>query len=116
MGKGTGQSGRMVRLREEARSYMRSCRDAIPVWIMPKFLVAEMIDPIPQKFDLLIVDEASQLGIDSLFLFYITKKLVVVGDDQQISPYGIGISDDEISSLQRHYLRDIPHNMFFSSE
>ena len=33
------------------------------------------------------------MGVESLFLFYIAKKLVVVGDDQQISPYGVGIAD-----------------------
>ena len=42
MGKGTGRSARMERLRREARQYMDQCRDAIPVWIMPRYLVAEM--------------------------------------------------------------------------
>ena len=45
--------------------------------------------------------EASQLGIESLFLFFIAKKIVVVGDDQQISPYGVGIPDKSIAGLQR---------------
>jgi hypothetical protein len=36
-----------------------------------------MIDPAPGRYDLVIVDEASQLGIESLFLFYVAKKLVV---------------------------------------
>ena len=73
---------------------MDQCRDAIPVWIMPRYLVAEMVDPAPGRYDQVIVDEASQLGVESLFLFYISKKMVVVGDDQQISPYGVGIADD----------------------
>jgi AAA domain len=49
MGKGTGRSARMERLRREARQYMDQCRDAIPVWIMPRYLVAEMIDPVPGR-------------------------------------------------------------------
>lgn len=109
MGKGTGKSAKMARLREEARYYMDQCRDAIPIWVMPRYLVAEMIDPAPGRFDIVIVDEASQLGIESLFLFYIAKKIVVVGDDQQISPYGIGIADEAVSGLQDHYLEGIPH-------
>jgi len=67
MGKGTGQSAKMARLGQEARRYMDACRDAIPVWIMPRFLVAEMIDLAPGRYDLVIVDEASLLGIESLF-------------------------------------------------
>jgi very-short-patch-repair endonuclease len=110
MGKGTGRSARMERLRREARQYMDQCRDAIPVWIMPRYLVAEMVDPAAGRYDLVIVDEASQLGVESLFLFYISKKMVVVGDDQQISPYGVGIADEDVANLQHHYLDGVPHH------
>jgi very-short-patch-repair endonuclease len=116
MGKGTGQSARMARLRQEARRYMDACREAIPVWIMPRYLVAEMIEPGPERYDLVIVDEASQLGIESLFLFYVAKQMVVVGDDQQISPYGVGIADDAIAKLQRHYLDGVPHQHALSPQ
>ena len=74
MGKGTGRSARMERLRREARQYMEQCRDAIPVWIMPRYLVAEMVDPAPGRYDLVIVDEASQLGVESLFSVLHLKK------------------------------------------
>ena len=116
MGKGTGKSAKMARLRQEARRYMDACRHAIPVWIMPRYLVAEMVDPAPGRYDLVIVDEASQLGVESLFLFYIAKKLVVVGDDQQISPYGVGIADAAIAGLQQHYLDGIPHHHALSAQ
>jgi very-short-patch-repair endonuclease len=116
MGKGTGRSAKLARLRREARRYMDSCRDAIPVWIMPRYLVAEMIEPAQCRYDLVIVDEASQLGIESLFLFYIGKKLVVVGDDQQISPYGVGIADAAIAGLQHHYLDGIRHQHALSAQ
>ena len=114
MGKGKGKSGRLARLRRQAREYMDECREAIPVWIMPRYLVAEMVNLQPELYDVVIVDEASQLGIDSVFLFYIAKKMVVVGDDQQISPYDIGIPETTTAALQGLYLDGIPHQQAFS--
>jgi very-short-patch-repair endonuclease len=116
MGKGTGRSSGLERLRQEARQYLDQCRDAIPVWIMPRYLVAETIDPTPGRYDFVIVDEASQLSVDSLFLFYISHKMIIVGDDQQISPYGIGIPDRSIADLQHRYLDGIPFHNAFSAQ
>ena len=42
--------------------------------------------------------------------------MVVVGDDQQISPYGIGIKDTEIANLQSYYLDGIPHQHALSPQ
>ncbi|MGD9983458.1 MAG: AAA domain-containing protein [Porticoccaceae bacterium] len=116
MGKGTGTSAKLARLRQDARRYMDACRDAIPIWIMPRYLVAEMIDPSPGRYDLVIVDEASQLGIESLFLFYISKQVIVVGDDQQISPAGVGIADAAVAGLQQHFLDGVPHQHALSPQ
>jgi very-short-patch-repair endonuclease len=116
MGKGTGSSAKMGRLRHEARRYMDICRDAIPVWIMPRYLVAEMMDPAPGRYDMVIADEASQLGIESLFLFYVAKKMIVVGDDQQISPSGVGVADAAIAGLQKQFLDGVPHHHALSPQ
>ena len=116
LGKGTGRSAKAATLRQAARNYLDECRDAIPIWIMPRYLVADMFDPAPGRYDLVIVDEASQLGIESLFLFYVAKKILVVGDDQQISPYGVGIPDQAIANLQQHFLTGIPHSHALSAQ
>ena len=116
MGKGTGRSAKLARLRREARRYMDECRDAIPVWIMPRYLVADMVEPFPSRYDLVIVDEASQLGIESLFLFFIARKIIVVGDDQQISPAGVGVDDKKVAGLQQHFLAGIPHQHALSPQ
>jgi superfamily I DNA and/or RNA helicase len=42
--------------------------------------------------------------------------MIVVGDDQQISPYGVGIADQSIADLQHHYLNGIPFHNAFSAQ
>ena len=46
-----------------------------------------------------IIDEASQSGPEALLLAYLAKKLVVVGDDKQISPSNIGIVGEDAVRL-----------------
>ena len=52
------------------------------------------------KFDLIIIDEASQADILSLPLLYFGKRVIIVGDDQQVSPADIGIQAEEVIHLQ----------------
>ncbi|GMV44455.1 MAG: hypothetical protein AMXMBFR64_61710 [Myxococcales bacterium] len=106
VGKGTGKNAE--RYRAEARSNMSECVGSIPAWIMPRYRVSETLEVAPELFDVVIVDEASQTGVDGLFLYYLGKKVVVVGDDQQISPSGVGVNTDQVNELQRRYLDGIP--------
>ena len=48
------------------------------------------LDP-REKFDVIIVDEASQSDMTALAVLFMGQRIVVVGDDQQVSPMGIGI-------------------------
>ena len=107
VGKGTGKYASLHR--REAREHMEQCREAVPAWIMPIFKVAESIEPKPEMFDTVIVDEASQSGPEALFLHYIAKKIVVVGDDQQISPESVGVDRTVVESLRNRYTFDLPH-------
>jgi very-short-patch-repair endonuclease len=108
IGKGTGR--RAEHLRRAAQKYMDQCRGAIPAWIMPFYRVSETIDPVPEMFDVVIVDEASQSGPEALLLFYLAKKVVVVGDDQQISPDAVGIDLDAVSALTQRHIQDLPQH------
>lgn len=111
IGRGTGKYAEQHR--RTARGYMNIARDAIPAWIMPTYRVAENLDVSPEPFDVVIVDEASQSGVESLFLFYIGRQVVVVGDDQQIAPEAVGIDMSEVARLQRQYLEDVPFKAEF---
>lgn len=112
IGKGTGKYAE--KYRREAREHMDVCREAIPAWIMPLYRVAETIAPEKEIFDVCIIDEASQSGPEALFLFYISKKIIVVGDDQQIAPDMIGVNHENIDRLREHHLRDLELKNTFS--
>lgn len=108
IGKGKGKYAGLNR--KAAREHMEECRSAIPAWIMPIYRVAETIRPGTDTFDVVIVDEASQSGPEALFLQYLAKKIVVVGDDKQISPDFVGITREDVELLRQRHLCDIPHS------
>lgn len=76
---------------------------------MPIYRVAETTKPAPNLFDVAIIDEASQSGPEALFLQYIARKIVVVGDDQQISPESVGLDRSAVDALRQRYIKDLPH-------
>lgn len=104
IGKGTGKYAETHR--RTAQKYMNKCREAIPAWIMPFYRVAETVQPKKECFDVVIVDEASQSGPEALLLQYLAKQIVIVGDDQQISPEDVGIDQSQVHALQQRYLHD----------
>ncbi|ULH16662.1 AAA domain-containing protein [Deinococcus sp. KNUC1210] len=106
LGKGTGKHAE--RWRKVARDALEEARTAIPAWIMPLHTVAETFGMKPGMFDVVIVDEASQAGPESLFLTFIAKKIIIVGDDKQIEPEGIGIVTERLDALVKQYLYDFP--------
>lgn len=104
IGKGAGRYA--SRHRRIARQYLMACTPKIPAWIMPLHKLWEMVEPTPGLFDTVIVDEASQAGIEALTLLLLAKRIVVVGDDKQNSPEGAGILEEDIARLAREYLEE----------
>ena len=112
IGKGTGKSAPMYR--KQAMEQLSIAKDAIPCWIMPINKIYNTINPSSMKFDLIIVDEASQADINALPILALGDKVIVVGDDKQVSPSGIvKIKDEEIHSLQNNYLSSFPNRVLF---
>jgi very-short-patch-repair endonuclease len=107
---GMGYSKYIDRYRREARSHMEKCRSAIPAWIMPLYRVAETIEPNTGSFDVAIIDEASQSSPDAILLLFLAKRIVVVGDPEQISPSSSHIKLNEVHQLQKEYLGDVPQS------
>lgn len=107
LGKGTGKNADLHR--RNARKHLESCRAAIPVWIMPIYKVVEQFELEEDMFDVVIVDEASQAGMESVFLQYLAPRIVVIGDDKQVSPAAVGTKTDEIYALANQYIADFEH-------
>ncbi|WP_099159044.1 AAA domain-containing protein [Virgibacillus ndiopensis] len=109
-GKGTGKNKRYL---YSAREAMKDAQSAIPVWIMPTTQVLENFPITNEKFDVVIFDESSQCDIFSANVLLRGKKMIVVGDDEQISPQAIGVKQDDVNELVNRYLPDIPNSDLF---
>jgi very-short-patch-repair endonuclease len=104
IGKGTGKYA--YRNRRAAQEYLLKCIPKIPSWIMPLHKLWDTVAAEPGLFDTIIIDEASQAGIEALLLLLLAKRIIVVGDDKQNSPEAVGIQEDDIARLQREHLRE----------
>jgi very-short-patch-repair endonuclease/cellulose biosynthesis protein BcsQ len=103
LGKGTGKSA--PRLRREASALLTKAKDAVPVWIMPLPRVLEQFDATTTRFDVVIVDEASQCDVLGLIALYVGNEVVIVGDHEQVSPEGVGQELIALERLQNEYLQ-----------
>lgn len=108
IGKGTGKTA--PKLKKEAQKLMAKCQSAVPAWIMPINKALESLDPAKNKFDIVIIDEASQSDISALAIIYLAKKIIIVGDDEQVSPSAVGVDVDKMSNLSDMHIKDIIPN------
>lgn len=107
-------AGRNVDMyKREANKLMGMARGAVPVWIMPFSRVTENFHPIRDHFDVLIVDEASQEDVVGLAPFYMADKVIVVGDDEQVTPLDVGGAQQPIQDLIDQWLNGLPNDRFF---
>ena len=84
--------------------------------MMPLHRVWDTVYPSPGMFDVIIVDEASQCGVEALPLFYLGKKILIVGDDKQISPDAVGLPRDAVHRLMEEFLHDFQFKSSFDIE
>ena len=102
LGKGTGKYA--AQRKAEIRSAMERCRPSVPVWIMPIYRITEQFAMQENMFDVVIVDEASQAGLEATFLQYLAPSIVVIGDDRQVSPSSVGLDEQQLRDLATQYL------------
>jgi very-short-patch-repair endonuclease len=115
---GRGKGKYVNKYMRDAQSHLEKVIYSFPIWIMPiyKIYYTFEIKKFPW-FDVLIIDEASQCSILEGFpLFQLAAKVVIVGDDKQISPEAIGIEKSKIFQLQGEYLYDFDFKDTFDLE
>jgi very-short-patch-repair endonuclease len=83
--------------------------DTAPVWIMPAARALSSFRPAQQPpFDVLVADEASQIGLDGLPLLALARQAIVIGDDKQASPENAGLSRHQVFDLLDEHLGMVP--------
>jgi very-short-patch-repair endonuclease len=94
---------RHVPVRRLVRQSGAALKYLMPCWMMGPQAVAQFLEPEKVEFDLLIIDEASQVRPeDALGSLARAKQIVIVGDSKQMPPtdvfqaLGVNDADDEV--------------------
>jgi len=83
----TSQKMPRIKLRELIKKSSQALLDMKPCFIMPPTVLSELVVAQEDFFDLLIIDEASQMRMeDSICALARSKQCVIVGDQQQLPP------------------------------
>lgn len=104
IGGGTGKSAGFWR--RAAREALADASRAVPCWIMPHWRASESLPARVGDFDLVIIDEASQSDLVALPALLRGRKMLVVGDDKQVSPTAAFIPIRQFEQLRANFLRD----------
>ena len=71
---------------------------------MPHYKISENLPNVLCDFDLVIIDEASQSDFSALPALLRAKKILVVGDEKQVSPDNVGLQLDKIEQIRNSTL------------
>ena len=80
---------------------------------MPLARVAESFDPRDERFDVVIIDEASQSDVAGTLCWYLGDKVAVVGDHEQVSPLAVGQTLEVMEALIDEHLDGIPNRHLY---
>lgn len=89
----------------QARENMKTGQEGIPVWVMPIRKALQTLDPRNNHFDVVIIDEASQSALEAIPVSYLGDKVIVVGDDKQVSPLRVGQDSTAVRNILQMYLK-----------
>ena len=116
LGAKSGEKTRVAELIAESRRLMSESQAAVPVWIMPLVRIYENFDVRRTRFDVVIIDEASQCGLEGLIALYLGKQVVIVGDHEQVSPETFGMEQAPVDRLIKMILKGIPNSHLYDGK
>src|SRR3989475_4627778 len=114
IGKGTGKL--VGKFKDEARRGFLERRHAVPVGIIPRSRGPARFRLRPTTLGRILIDEASQCDVLGLAAFGLAKKVVVIGDHEQVSPYAIGFELDRVQGLIDEFLDGIPNKQLYDGK
>lgn len=107
LGKGTGFDAK--ELSKKAEELLIKCQSYVPCWVMTIEDATQNV-VFKNKFDVTVVDEASQADILSLPILYTSNKLIAIGDDKQTTPLYGNIPLERVQNLRETMLsKDFPN-------
>ena len=100
-GKGRGHHARHWKNAREILVREHGLLMAFPLWIMTTSMVAELLPASFRLFDIVAMDEASKSEVYELPALLRGDRILVVGDNKQVSPNDNGIKDERLRELDR---------------
>ncbi|GLY33470.1 AAA domain-containing protein [Kineosporia sp. NBRC 101731] len=82
----SGDGQRVRTFQRAARAAMDKAKTAVPAWVVPLPKLLANLPVERNSFDVVIVDEASQAGMEQLYLLWLAPRVIVVGDNKQCTP------------------------------
>lgn len=113
VGAGTGRMAR--KFLRAAKAAMRKAKTAVPAWVVPLPNLLDTISAERHSFDVVIVDEASQVGLEHLYLLWMAPRIIVVGDEKQCTPSETRLGKQkELFDRLQEYLPDVDSDVRYS--
>ncbi|MGG0656842.1 hypothetical protein [Rummeliibacillus pycnus] len=94
----------------------QSAQTTVPVWMMSIHQVLQHFPITNDKFDVIILDESSQCDLFSINVLLRGEKVIVVGNDEQISTPSIGTNHEAVAELIHRYISDVPNRSLYDGE
>lgn len=96
-----------------AQEELNNFKRFMPVWIMPLDEVIENLSLSENLFDIVIMDDASDMNIFAISALFRAKKAIIFGDNNEINIENNIQNYKYIKVLAQKYLMDIPNWQWF---